>query len=422
MDLLAPDPQRIGLPEGAQPADDRVPAALAGGTPEPLRGQLIAEFGADRVHARVSDLVRYASDASPYRLLPQAVIEARDATDVAKAFAFGRRNGIPVTLRSAGTSLNGQGQGAGLLVDVRKHFRGLRAEDDGLRARVKPGTVLGHANRLLRRHGRKLGPDPASTDVATVGGVIANNSGGMRCGTWADAYSTVRSMTLVLPSGTVIDTAAPDAEEHLAREEPDLVAGLIAIRDELRADSDLAERVRRKFEIKNTMGYRLCAFLDADTPVEILRRLVVGSEGTLAFIAEAVLETVPVPPRTTISWLHFADVETASEPVDALVAAGATAVELMGAPALMVAANSIDGTDKTWLELPPESAALLVEFGGEDDAALDERSYARARSSAGSSSCARRTGRATPRRSRSRGRCARACSASLAGCGRRAHR
>jgi D-lactate dehydrogenase len=373
MDLLAPDVTRIGLPEGAQPAADRVPDELAGGTPEPLRSQLIAEFGSDRVLARISDLVRFASDASPYRLLPQAVIEAHDAGDVAKAFAFGRAHGIPVTLRSAGTSLNGQGQGAGLLVDVRKHFRGVRAEDDGLHARVQPGMVLGHANRLLRRHGRRLGPDPASTEAATVGGVIANNSGGMRCGTWADAYSTVRAMRLVLPSGTVIDTAAPDADERLARDEPELATGLLAIRDELRADSELAERVRRKFEIKNTMGYRLCAFLDADTPVEILRRLVVGSEGTLAFIAEAVFETVPVPARTTISWLHFADVETASDPVGALVDAGATAVELMGAPALMVAANSIAGTDKTWLELPLESAALLVEFGGADDAELDAK-------------------------------------------------
>src|SRR3954454_22869085 len=373
MDLLAPDVQRIGLPEGAEAADDRVPEALARGTPEPLRSQLVAELGADRVLARVSDLVRYASDASPYRLIPQAVIEAHDADDGAKAFAFGRRNGIPVTLRSAGSSLNGQGQGAGLLVDVRKHFRGVRAEDEGLHARVKPGTVMGHANRVLRRHRRRLGPDPASTEVATAGGVIANNSGGMRCGTWADSYSTVRAMTLVLPSGTVVDTAAPDAEERLAREEPELAAGLLAIRDELRDDTALAERIRRKFTIKNTMGYRLCAFLDADTPVEILRRLVVGSEGTLAFIAEAVFETIPVPARTTISWRHSADIETASEPVGELVAAGATAVELMGAPALMVAAHSIAGTDKTWLELPPESAALLVEFGGADDAELDAK-------------------------------------------------
>ena len=82
---------------------------------------------------------------------------------------------------------------------------------------MKPGTVLGHANRALARYGRKLGPDPASTDIACVGGVIANNSGGMRCGVVADSYSTVSSLTFVLPSGTVIDTAAPGAEGALRR-------------------------------------------------------------------------------------------------------------------------------------------------------------------------------------------------------------
>ena len=96
-------------------------------------------------------------------------------------------------------------------------------------------------------------------------------------------------MTFVLASGTVIDTAAPDAEERFAAAEPELARGLLEIRDEIRADAELAERIRRKFEIKNTTGYRLCAFLDADTPLEIFRRLVVGSEGTLAFIAEAVV-------------------------------------------------------------------------------------------------------------------------------------
>ena len=93
----------------------------------------------------------------------------------------------------------------------------------------------------------------------------------------------------MLPSGTVIDTAAPDAEERFADAEPELAAGLLEIRDEIRADAELTERIRRKFEIKNTTGYRLCAFLDADKPLEIFRRLLVGSEGTLAFIAEAVV-------------------------------------------------------------------------------------------------------------------------------------
>ena len=217
-------------------------------------------------------------------------------------------------------------------MDVRHHFGGAAAEDDGRFARVKPGTVLGHANRVLAPFGRRLGPDPASTDIATVGGVIANNSGGMRCGVVADSYSTVRSLTFVLPSGTTIDTAEPDAAERFAAAEPELAAGLAEIRDDIRADPELSERIRAKFRIKNTTGYRLCAFLDADEPVEIFRRLLVGSEGTLAFIAEAVFETVPVPARTMVSWLHFDGFETAVAPVPDFVAAGATAVELMVAP------------------------------------------------------------------------------------------
>ena len=103
----------------------------------------------------------------------------------------------------------------------------------------------------------------------------------MRCGVVHDAYSTLRSLTFVLPSGTTIDTAAPDAAERFARAEPELAAGLAEIRDEIRADAELCERIRRKFAIKNTTGYRLCAFLDADEPLEIFRRLLVGSEGTL---------------------------------------------------------------------------------------------------------------------------------------------
>jgi D-lactate dehydrogenase len=352
-------------------APDRAPDSLAAGTPQPLRGELEALLGADRVLGRASDIVRYASDASPYRLLPRAVVMAHDADDVAKTLAYGRANGVPVVFRAGGTSLNGQGQSDGILVDVRRHFGGVAVEEGGALARVKPGTVLGHANRVLAPHGRKLGPDPASTDIATVGGVIANNSGGMRCGTSHDSYSTLCSMTFVLPSGTTIDTAAPGAAERFAAAEPALAAGLAAIRDEIRADADLSERIRRKFAIKNTTGYRLCAFLDAEEPLEIFRRLVVGSEGTLAFVAEAVFETVPRPARTTTAWVHFVGIDAAIAPVRELVESGATAVELMVAPALITAAWNMVGAPEEWKELPPESAVLLIEFGAEADAELD---------------------------------------------------
>jgi D-lactate dehydrogenase len=366
------DPPRISRPPG-EPAPDRAPDSVAAGTPEPLRSELEALLGVDRVLTRAIDLIAYASDASPYRLIPKAVVMAREVDDVAKVFEYGRRAGIGVTLRGGGTSLNGQTQGEGIVVDVRRHFAGVEVLDEGRAARVRSGTLLGYANRVLAPHRSKLGPDPASTDIATVGGVIANNSGGMRCGTTKDSYSTVRSMTFVLPSGTAIDSAEPGADELFAAAEPELAAELAAIREELLADTELAERIRHKFEIKNTMGYRLCAFLDGETPVEIFRRLLVGSEGTLALIAEAVFETVPLPARTTLAWLHFPDVPSAVAPVTRLVEAGASAVELMVAPALIAAGYSIVGAPEYFKELDPSSAALLVEFGADDDASLDEK-------------------------------------------------
>jgi D-lactate dehydrogenase len=367
MALLA---RKLALPE-TEPAPDRAPDEIAAGVAQPLRSELESLLGADRVLARASDIVRYASDASPYRLLPRAVVMAHDAADVAKTLDYGRRSGVPVVFRGGGTSLNGQGQSDGILVDVRRHFRGVAVEEGGALARIGPGTLLGHANRVLAPQGRKLGPDPASTDIATVGGVIANNSGGMRCGVVRDSYSTVRSMTFVLPSGTTTDTAAPGAAERFAAEEPQLAAGLAAIRDEIRADAELSDRIRRKFAIKNTTGYRLCAFLDADEPLEIFRRLLVGSEGTLAFLAEAVFETVPLPALTTTAWVHFPGIDEAIAPVRDLVAAGASAVELMVAPALITAAWNMVGAPQKWKELPPESAVLLVEFGAPSEAELD---------------------------------------------------
>jgi D-lactate dehydrogenase len=370
MPLLEPDVLKI-TPEASEPASDRAPDWVAGGTPEPLRTRLVELLGEDRVMTRATDIVRYASDASPYRMFPKAVVMARSADDVAKVMRFGRENDVPVTFRSGGTSLNGQGQTQGILVDVRKYFTGVEVLDGGMRARVKPGTILGHANKVLAPYGRKLGPDPASTDIATVGGVVNNNSGGMRCGVVHDSYQTVTGMTFVLPSGTVIDTEADGAEELFAAREPELAEGLMAIREEILADEALAERIRHKFEIKNTTGYRLCAFLDGETPLEIFRRLIIGSEGTLAFVASVTFETVELPTVTTTAWLHFPDIQTAVAPVPELVAAGATAVELMVAPALITAGWNMPGAPEYFREIDPESAALLVEFGGPDEASLE---------------------------------------------------
>ncbi len=362
----------IAPPAPERPAPDRAADWVAAGTPEPLRSQLIETIGADKVLTRALDLVSYASDASPYRLIPKAVAMPHDAGDVARLMTLARERSVPITFRAGGTSLNGQAQTDSVLVDVRRHWQRAQVLDEGRAVRVSPGMVLGHVNRLLARHGRKLGPDPASTDIACVGGVIANNSGGMRCGVTADSYSTVRSMTLVMTDGTAIDTAAPGAAERFAAAAPELARGLAEIRDELRADKQLAERVARKFQIKNTMGYRLCAFLDADEPLEIFRRLVIGSEGTLAFVAEAVFETVPFGAHASVALALFEDIDAAAEVVHPLVESGASATELMFASTLLAAAYNMPGTPERWKSLAPDCAALLVEYRADAAEQLDD--------------------------------------------------
>ena len=368
--LFSADPARMGRFDGP-PMSDAVPASMVAGTPADLKADLIALLGKEKVLHRAIDLVRYASDASPYRLVPQVVVLPRTTDDIVRLFRYCHKTGRHATFRAAGTSLNGQSQSDDILVDVRRHWYGAEVEESGQRVRARPGMILGHVNAMLARHGRRLGPDPASSHACTIGGVIANNSGGMRCTVQKDAYRTVSALTFVTPSGAIIDSASPDAEKQFALAEPQLAAGLLELRRELLADTALAERVRRKYAIRNTHGLRLCALLDGETPLEIFRRLLVGSEGTLAFIAEAVLESVPAPRVTSVAWIPVPSIDEAMALVPGLVKLGASAVELMVAPALTAAGHAFADTPCYWRTLDPNAAALLVEIGAADPDALE---------------------------------------------------
>ncbi len=365
--LLAPHVQALA-PAKPIPQRDRAPDWVAQGTPTELRRALAAALGEAQVLWRPLDLVRYAADASPYRLFPKAVVLARDADDIRRVLAFAREHGESVTFRAAGTSLSGQAQGDGILVDVRRHWSGVTVEAGGERLRARPGTILSRANLALAAHGRRLGPDPASAAACTVGGVIANNSSGMCCGTTQNSYKTLASLTFVLPSGTTIDTAAPDAEARFMAAEAELARGLVEIKREIEADASLALRIRRKFSIKNTTGYHMEAFLDGTTPLEIFRRLLVGSEGTLAFIAEGVFETIRDDQFRLTAFMIFPDMHAACDAVAPFVAAGAAAVELTDRASLH-AVDGKPGVPDRWRDLPESATALLVEFRAPDEAA-----------------------------------------------------
>ncbi|MET9677695.1 FAD-binding and (Fe-S)-binding domain-containing protein [Streptomyces sp. NPDC006482] len=367
MPLLEPNPQALRPGTDRTPAPDRVPELQARGTPRRLREELAELLGAEKVLSHVSDLVRYASDASPYRFVPQVVVVAEDIDDISAVMSYAHGKGREVVFRAAGTSLNGQAQGEDILVDVRRHWAGVEVLDGGARARIRPGTTVLRANAALAPLGRVLGPDPASAIACTLGGVVANNASGMTAGTTRNSYRTLASLTFVLPSGTVVDTADPAADEELARAEPKLCEGLMALKAEIEADAGLTARIRAKYTIKNTNGYRLDAFLDGATPVRILRGLMVGSEGTFGFIAETVFDTLPLDRNVSTALLFFPSLPAAASAVPLFNEAGALAVELMDGNTLR-ASVSVAGVPADWAELPKETAALLVEFRAPDEA------------------------------------------------------
>lgn len=319
-----------------------------------------------------------AVDASHYLLTPRAVVTPTDAAEVARLFAWASASGETLTFRSGGTSLSGQGVSGGIQVDTRRHFRSIEVLDDGMRVRVGPGATVRQVNARLLRHGRKLGPDPASEIACTIGGVVANNSSGMACGVAQNTYQTLASAVIVLPSGTIIDSGTPDADRLLREAEPELFALLGGLRARVAADSTLTAEIARQFRIKNTMGYSLNAISDHETPVEILAHLMVGSEGTLGFIAEATFNTVPLHPHAATALLVFDSLRDATGRLVEIIATGPATVELMDASSLRAA--RLDPASRSALpafEIVGH-CALLVEYQAATPEELDLLSAAAA--------------------------------------------
>lgn len=325
-----------------------------------------------RVTTELARRVAASHDASPYLFSPRAVVRAASAAEVGALMAGARAAGVPLTLRSGGTSLAGQAGGDGVLVDVRTHWRQAEVLDDGRRVRLQPGLTVRQANARLARYGRRLGPDPASESACTVGGLVANNSSGMNCGTRDNAYRTMESLQFVLPSGTVIDSGARDADERLRAKEPELHAGLLRLRDRVRASAEARATVERLFAMKNTMGYGLNSFLDHSDPADMLAHLMIGSEGTLGFVGEAVFRTVPVLAHAATGLLILPGLREATDALPALLAAGARTAELLDAASLRVAQLDPDSSPALRGLRVDGHAALLVEFSEDTAEALAE--------------------------------------------------
>lgn len=335
-----------------------------------LQDKLASILPTNRVHTRRIDRIAYANDASYFRLVPQAVVQPDSIAEIQALFRFSQEQRIPMTFRAAGTNLTGQAVTDGILVDISKHWGNYSVEDGGNLLRAQPGIVGGFLNTALKPYGRRIGPDPASIDACMLGGILANNSGGMCCGVTENSYQTIQSMTLVLPNGFVIDSAAPDAEKIFVNEQPNIARGLIEIRRRILANPALTERIRQRYRSKNTNGYTLNAFIDFDSPLDILVHLMIGSEGTLGFIAEATLRTLPVLGHKYTAMLYFKTVQDAAAAIAPLEASGVRAAEILDRAALR-SVDSLPGMPAILRDLPGKAAAILVEYQAQDSDSLD---------------------------------------------------
>jgi D-lactate dehydrogenase len=320
-------------------------------------------ISADRIKARLIDLVSYASDAGFYYLRPKAVVQPVSVDEIKGLFQFSHQHQVPVTFRAAGTSLSGQSISDGILVDLSQHWGFVRVEDKGDTVRVHPGVIGAVVNAELRKYGRKIGPDPASINSAMMGGIISNNASGMCCGVSKNSYHTIKYIKFVLPNGEVFTTENPADYDRFKTTCPAIYDELAALRRRILADKDVFDRIRHKYKTKNTVGYAVNAFIDYEHPLDILAHVLVGAEGTLGFIAEAVLNTVPDYPVKSTALLYFPDIYAACKAIVPLTESGAEAVELMDRASLR-SIEQMKGVPAIIQTLSDTAAALLVEYQG----------------------------------------------------------
>jgi D-lactate dehydrogenase len=320
----------------------------------------------------ISDPLRrlaYGTDASFYRLIPGLIVVVESEAEVMALLAACRRHRLPITFRAAGTSLSGQAVTSSVLVVLGDGWNAIEVAADGASVRLGPGVIGSDANACLKAFGRKIGPDPASINACKIGGIAANNASGMCCGTAQNSYRTLKAMRVILADGTLLDTADPASREAFARSHHTLIAALSRLAEETKGNADLAERIRRKFSIKNTCGYSLNALIDFSDPIDILAHLMIGSEGTLGFIAEITYQTVPEHAHKASALALFASVVEAAEAVMRLKTTPVAAVELMDRASLRSVEDK-PGMPEGLRGLPEGATALLIETRAADGESL----------------------------------------------------
>lgn len=314
-----------------------------------LRGVIRGEVRCDDVFTQM-----YASDASIYEIRPLGVVRPKHAEDVSAVCRYATEHVIPLHARGAGTGLAGESIGPGLVVDFSHAMRRIiNVTEDTVT--VQPGVVLGPLNRFLSARGRVFGPDPATGGVTTMGSVLALNTSGSQWLRYGSARDHVSSLQITLADGTQME-----AGRHPVTDDP-FVDSHPQRRQLVKRLAELVEREAgtiRAFQplsLVNRCGYHLDGILQ-DGMLD-LAALIIGSEGTLAFITQATLRTEPIPPHRGMLLLFFERLELAAVAAAEIASMGVAACDLVDRRILSIACDS----DPHYARILPKAAeAMLV--------------------------------------------------------------
>ena len=331
----------------------------------------IKKIFTDKLHT-----LAYGTDASFYRLIPKIVIKTDNAKEVQDIIELSHSMNLSITFRAAGTSLSGQAISDSILIVTSRNFSKFKIAPDASFISLEPALTGAQVNGLLARYSKKIGPDPASINAAMIGGIAANNASGMCCGISQNSYKTLKSIKLIFADGTKLDTACETSKNEFRKTHGEFLKELKSFSDDTKNNEELRAKIERKFKIKNTCGYSLNALIDFEDEFEVLEHLIIGSEGTLAFIEEITYYTVEDLKDKASALIYFKDMKEACNAVTKLKLArdaktiNIEAVELIDRAGLASIEN--DSAMPSFIKDFDENiTALLIETRAISDEQLD---------------------------------------------------
>jgi len=315
----------------------------------------------------------YSTDASIYQIEPIGVIVPRHRGDVQAVLEVANRVGVPLLPRGGGTSLAGQAVGHALVLDFSKYMQAvLEVNPEEHWCRVQPGLVQDELNAHVRPLALQFGPDTSTSNRATLGGMIGNNSAGAHSLTYGKTLDHVLELTVLLADGTELLLKDLSAEELEEKCRADSVEGRI-YREITRLAKEHHGAISARYPriMRRVSGYNLDEFIKPQ-PFN-LSRILVGSEGTLGIVVEAKMRLVPKPKWTALDVIHFNDDIEALEAAEAILETQPYALESTDKMILDLARGNIEQSRRLGFVQGNPSSLLMVEYAGENEDSVKEQ-------------------------------------------------